>query len=44
MAIDACCENFSGAVLKALAASTTKFYRVPNHGHRYRLEFRMRYA
>jgi hypothetical protein len=44
MAIDMCVENFSGAVLKALAASTHKCRRATTHDLRYRLAFRTRYA
>jgi hypothetical protein len=32
MAIDTCVENFSGAILKALAASTPSVARVMTHG------------
>ena len=35
-AIDTCVENLSGAILKALAASTPSVDRVPTHGLRYR--------
>ena len=41
MAIDTCVENFSGAILKALAASTPSVDRVPTHDLRYRPAFRM---
>ena len=39
-----CVENDSGAVLKALAASTPSVTRVTTQGFRYRLAFRMTYA
>jgi hypothetical protein len=44
MAIDKCVENFSGAVLKALATSTPTRHPLTTHGHRCRLAFRIRYA
>ena len=44
MASDTCVENLSGAVLKALAASTPKRCRVTTHGPRYWPVFRMIYA
>ena len=44
MAIDMCVQNFSGAIPKALVASTPKFDCMPTHGLRYRPAFRMRYA
>jgi len=37
MATDTCVENFSGAVLKALAASIPKSRPVTTHGFQYRL-------
>jgi hypothetical protein len=43
MAIDTGSEN-SGAVLKALAASTSSVARVKSHGLRYRPEFGMIYV
>ena len=42
MAIDTCVENFSGAVLKALAASTLKRRPRDDPGLRYRPAFRKR--
>ena len=44
ISIDACVENLSGAILKALAFSTPGVARVTTHGLRYRPEFRMKYA
>jgi hypothetical protein len=44
MAIETCVENFSGAVLETLAASTPNVARVPTHGLRYWLAFRKKYA
>jgi hypothetical protein len=44
MEIDTCVENFSGAVLKAVATSTPSVTRVTTHGLRYLLAFRMRYV
>jgi hypothetical protein len=44
MAMDTCVENFSGAVLKALEASTPKCDPRDDHGLRYRLAFRTKYA
>jgi len=44
MAIDTCVENFCGAVLKALAASTPKCRPRDDRSLRYRPAFRMKYA
>jgi hypothetical protein len=44
MAIDTCVENFSGAVLKALEASTPKRRLRDDPGLRSRPVFRLRYA
>jgi len=44
MAIDMCVQNFSGAVLKALAAPIPSVSRVTTHGLQYQPAFRMKYA
>jgi hypothetical protein len=44
MAIDTFVENFSDAVLKALALFTSKCSPRADHGLRYRLKFMMKYV
>jgi hypothetical protein len=44
MEIDSFVENFSGAILKALVASTPKCRRVPTQFLRFLSAFIMRYA
>ena len=42
--IDTCVENFSGAILGALEASTPSVAQLETHAPRSRLVFRMKYA
>jgi hypothetical protein len=44
MAIDSCVENFSGAVLRALAACTPSVAHETTHGLQFRPAYRLKYA